>query len=965
MVVSWDGFVLDADARRLSGPDGDIHVEPQVFDVLVLLIAERARVVSKAELLEVVWGDQFVSESALTTRIKQARRSLGDDGRTQRYVRNVHGRGYQFVGDLDDDRSPADGRSEPGATTEAVDRSSAAVVVPRAVDVAREIAVDDDFPFVGRLDEMAAARTVITAPGGYGTVVIAGSPGVGKSRLAVELLTEARSAGARIAAGRCEQGVTSALQAVRDAFGQVAATDPGAVAEWAAGIEGPLLALLPSLTAHLDHQPVPVDAYAGMDVFLTALDRLTADRPLALLIDDLQWSDEPTRTFLERVERRLHHRPITVILTHRIGRADLPGEVARWLARVTRRDETVAIGLDNLAAEPARDLIRSVLEDATEADVDELLAVTEANCLFLTETLRELPHGGETAQSVAELITARVDRQSDDVRAVITAGAALGPEFPLAVAAEAAGLEPATALAAIDRALEAELLHETASPARFRFSHQLVPQSIVEALARAERADLHLRCAEALGSEGADEAEIVLHLLRAVPLTPLTDAVDRARARAALARAAKQYDLAARLLGRANDAGPPARIRAEIQLELARVINDIGTPAEAVDLVEGVAQSARTNGWPDLLVGAALAHWSQSPYRRPLDTTTLALLAEADEALGPEDSVDKALVLAKTATFSVFTRRLPERGALADRAVAMAREQGADDAHLLTVLEGAAIAATCPAGVDRLAVLDPEIARLREATGLTWFRDASAPETLALLRGDGPAFRDAVGFDPDRLASQPIAEWRDLTLGGTLLGFAGDIDGSRDRFDRAAEMGERFWGESSFSLHAMGHLFLDLVSGRWTRSRELLELAHAFADGESIFSVFLAPTALAIHHQGGREAEVAELSSRLGGRQMRSYPEHILGGNALIACGELALARDDDELATLTEAALEPLADLCLGLPWAPSLAAADVLARFAARRGDTAAADRHRAQAMEIYAALDAPVLADRLDRL
>jgi pimeloyl-ACP methyl ester carboxylesterase/DNA-binding winged helix-turn-helix (wHTH) protein len=76
------------------------RVEPQVFDVLVLLVRERDRLVSKEEILDTVWGSRFVSESALTSRIKALRQAVGDDGKAQRVVRTVHGRGYQFVGEV-------------------------------------------------------------------------------------------------------------------------------------------------------------------------------------------------------------------------------------------------------------------------------------------------------------------------------------------------------------------------------------------------------------------------------------------------------------------------------------------------------------------------------------------------------------------------------------------------------------------------------------------------------------------------------------------------------------------------------------------------------------------------------------------------------------------------------------------------------------------------------------------------
>src|SRR5947207_3997666 len=93
---------LDTDTYELRSSQGLVDVEPQVFDVLVHLLSQRARVVPKEELLDAVWGNRFVSESALTTRIKQARQAVGDNGQTQRFIKTVHGRGYRFVADVDE-----------------------------------------------------------------------------------------------------------------------------------------------------------------------------------------------------------------------------------------------------------------------------------------------------------------------------------------------------------------------------------------------------------------------------------------------------------------------------------------------------------------------------------------------------------------------------------------------------------------------------------------------------------------------------------------------------------------------------------------------------------------------------------------------------------------------------------------------------------------------------------------------
>ena len=73
-------------------------IEPQVFEVLAYLVNHRDRVVAKEELMDNIWGGRFVSETAVTSRIKQARQAIGDNGQAQRLIRTLHGHGYRFVG---------------------------------------------------------------------------------------------------------------------------------------------------------------------------------------------------------------------------------------------------------------------------------------------------------------------------------------------------------------------------------------------------------------------------------------------------------------------------------------------------------------------------------------------------------------------------------------------------------------------------------------------------------------------------------------------------------------------------------------------------------------------------------------------------------------------------------------------------------------------------------------------------
>jgi DNA-binding winged helix-turn-helix (wHTH) protein len=99
-VIRFGSYELDAGLCELRDHGVRVHLEPKVFDVLMYLANRRGLLVSKEELLDNVWGGQFVTESALTTRIKAARRATGDDGSTQLVIRTVHGRGYTFVADV-------------------------------------------------------------------------------------------------------------------------------------------------------------------------------------------------------------------------------------------------------------------------------------------------------------------------------------------------------------------------------------------------------------------------------------------------------------------------------------------------------------------------------------------------------------------------------------------------------------------------------------------------------------------------------------------------------------------------------------------------------------------------------------------------------------------------------------------------------------------------------------------------
>ncbi len=103
MLYTFGPFELDTARVELRTAGETRALEPQVFALLALLVENRERLVSKDEIIEKVWDGRIVSDSAVASRVKSARQALGDDGKTQRYIRTLHRQGFRFVAEVRDE----------------------------------------------------------------------------------------------------------------------------------------------------------------------------------------------------------------------------------------------------------------------------------------------------------------------------------------------------------------------------------------------------------------------------------------------------------------------------------------------------------------------------------------------------------------------------------------------------------------------------------------------------------------------------------------------------------------------------------------------------------------------------------------------------------------------------------------------------------------------------------------------
>src|SRR5262249_19040393 len=185
MIYVFSDYTLDTQRYELRHRGMPCKLEPQVFNVLAYLLEHHTRIVSKDELLEQCWPQQFVSEVNVNQRVMVARKALGDNGRVQRYIKTVHWRGYRFVADV----------TLVEASLVAPSPTAAMAMVPSAPPGLAPLPPRWPETFVGREAALEALQQdVLTALHGERQVVfLTGEAGIGKTTLVDVLVTNLAS----------------------------------------------------------------------------------------------------------------------------------------------------------------------------------------------------------------------------------------------------------------------------------------------------------------------------------------------------------------------------------------------------------------------------------------------------------------------------------------------------------------------------------------------------------------------------------------------------------------------------------------------------------------------------------------------------------------------------------------------------------------------------------------------------
>ncbi len=545
-------WLVEPQTNRIVQGESETHLRPRVMDVLVFLAGRHGQVVTKDEILDVVWSTRIVAESALSSAVAEMRQALRDDPKRPWLMETIPKRGYRFLVRPLPCPLPEGG----GEIASSPDRPWPAG--PEAV-------------FVGRVAELQTLDDALAqVRSGRGRAVfVAGEAGAGKTALLAEFARRTLLAEPEVAVaggrGHLYAGTAGPYLPFCEAL-RVLSGDPEGgwlpgsgridlertTAGWSRLLTDVVGEYGPSLVGTLLPGPVPAHPPGASVLFEqlgSTLRAFSARTPLVLLLDDVHWAHPGTITLLFNLARHLPHSRILVVAAFR------PEEVAGVTGRHPLEravDELVRYGGDaviRLGDDASREFLDALVDAAPNrldgSFRDALFALTEGQPLLTIELLRDLRAKGVLAPDedgrwivrgavpwgalptrVEAIVRERIEGLGPASRAVLDMAAVEGEEFCVETVAAALVHPVADVVEVLSGELGRQRHLVAACPVRsvagrrvgfYRFRHALFQRYLYERLDAAERALRHDRLAEAIRSTGGEEtaersAAIARHL---------------------------------------------------------------------------------------------------------------------------------------------------------------------------------------------------------------------------------------------------------------------------------------------------------------------------------------------------------------------------------------------------------------------------------------------------------------------
>ncbi len=707
------------------------------------------------------------------------------------------------------------------------------------------------------------------AAAGRGSIwMLTGEPGVGKTRLADAAEGLAGDAGLATYWGRCWEGGGAPAywawtQVVRDMQRSGSGASDGL---------GPLGA--EQRTGATEDTE---DArFALFDSFGSFVEGRAAEQPMLIVLDDLHAADVPSLLLLEFLARDLRRLPVVILATLRPE--ELEPDTRDVVARIAREATPLWIaGLD-----PAE--VGTLIHQRTGTEQDPRVAAalheaTEGNPLFLDEVVRLLHAEGrldqpETLQGgelplpagVREAVRRRLAPLSDEAQGLLATAAVLGKEFTLPALEGAA--EQAEPFALLDEAFDRRVVVGAGSPGRVRFCHALFREVLLEGLSARERADTHRRCAEALERLYAGDleprlAELAHHWLGAVPAVGPERGIELAARAGDRAMGLLAYEEAARLYRRALAAlelraqgSDPAR-RRDLLIELGAALRKAGDSAAARSaFLEATELSARL-GHAEHHAQAALGYAGRYWTSGVVDEEIVAVLEQALAALGTDDTLLRAAVLARLSTELYYAPSGDRAEALSAEAVGIAERIGEPGA-LAAVIDARLAATWAPDNLDERLAASRRAQMLAEQSGdrETALRDGAFHVTCLLENGDvAEADSQLEGLRARaRYLRQPRFSWHVDTLRSLRALTSGRLEEAERLAEAALAVGLQADERNARQIHA-----IQISTQRYLEGRldEIEVPLRAFVEHYPTLVGWRCTLALLLAEQG-RSAEAAE-----------------------------------------------------------------------------------------------------------